>query len=223
MVNTKAERLKQMTSLPQNDHPYGDRLPPGQVLTERFPILHEGSVPEYNMTAWSFRVFGEVEEEKLFTFDELMQLPKSKLVCDIHCVTRWSKFDTEWEGVRFKDLLAKLRIKPGAAHVMVHADHDYQTNVPLEDLLRDDIMLATHYNGKPLTPKHGWPLRLIVPHLYFWKSAKWIRGLEFMAGDKPGFWESNGFHMYGDASKEQRFSGEPLDIPEDEWVKKEFD
>ncbi|UQZ86561.1 TMAO/DMSO reductase [Paenibacillus konkukensis] len=175
------------------------------------------------MSKWDFRIFGEVEKAAVFSFDELMKLPQTTVRCDIHCVTRWSKFDTEWRGVLFKDLLKEFEVKPSARYVMVHADHDYETNVPLADLLGDDILLATHYNGASLTPKHGYPMRLIVPHLYFWKSAKWIRGFEFMNEDRAGFWESNGFHLYGDAFREQRFSGEALDIPEDEWVHKDFD
>lgn len=223
-MNNKAERLKQMIApIPQGNTSHGDRLPPGQVLTERFPILHEGEVPEYDLSVWDFQIFGEVEQPRTFTFDDFMKLPRTKVVCDIHCVTRWSKFDTEWEGVLFKDLLKLLQVKPTANYVMIHADPDYETNVPLEDLMGEDVLLATHYNGVPLTKKHGYPMRLIVPHLYFWKSAKWIRGFEFMTDDRPGFWEQNSFHLYGDVHKEQRFSGEPLDIPEDEWVHKDFD
>ncbi|WP_020616122.1 sulfite oxidase-like oxidoreductase [Paenibacillus daejeonensis] len=225
MQHGKAERLKKAKPSPavHVDPQLAHRLPPGQMLTERFPILHEGDVPEYDLGTWSLRIFGEVEQERTFSWDDLMKLPRSQQVNDIHCVTRWSKFDTDWEGIRFKDLLSLLNVKPEAKHVMIHADQDYDTNLPLEDLMRDDVMLATHYNGEPLTPKHGWPMRLIVPHLYFWKSAKWIRGIEFMREDRPGFWERNGFHNTADPFLEQRFSGEDLPIPEDEWVRKEFD
>jgi DMSO/TMAO reductase YedYZ molybdopterin-dependent catalytic subunit len=222
----KAERLKRAAapSAPV-DPQLAHRLPPGQTLTERFPILHEGEVPDYSRGGWSLRVFGLVEAERVFTLDELQAMPRTAVVCDIHCVTRWSKFDTAWEGVRFRDFLqaAGIRVRPEVRHVMIHADNDYETNVPLADLMRDDVLLALSYDGKPLTPKHGYPLRLVVPHLYFWKSAKWVRGIELMAEDRPGFWERNGFHNYADPFREQRFSGEALPIPEDEWVRKDYD
>lgn len=223
-MHNKAERIKNM-KLPSviTDPALDHRLPPGQVWTERFPILHEGEVPEYDMSVWTLRVFGEVEEEKVFTYEELMKLPQRTMKVDIHCVTRWSKPDTTWEGVLFRDVLELLKVKPAAKHVMIHADHDYETNVPLEDLLGDQILLAHSYDGKPLTPKHGWPLRLVVPHLYFWKSAKWIRGFELMQEDRPGFWERNGFHNVAEPFREERFSGEPLPLPEDEWVGKDYD
>ena len=225
MQHNKAERLKKAKpSAAVNVSPgLEHRLPPGQMLTDRFPILHEGEVPAYNLDTWSLRIFGEVENELSFTWDQLNELPRTEMQCDIHCVTRWSKFDTKWQGIRFKDLLPLLNADPRAQYVMLHADQDYDTNVPLADLLRDDVLLASHYDGEPLTAKHGWPLRLVVPHLYFWKSAKWIRGIEFMKEDRPGFWERNGFHNTADPFLEQRFSGEDLPIPEDEWVRKEFD
>ncbi|THF79607.1 sulfite oxidase-like oxidoreductase [Cohnella fermenti] len=219
---TKAERIKKSKAPPAPSGLEG-RLPPGQTLTDRFPILHEGEVPRYEMVDWTLRVFGEVEEEATFTYEQLMALPKTTIETDIHCVTRWSKFDTVWEGVRFRDVMKLLKVKPEARYVMVHADNDYETNVPLADLLGDDILLAYQFNGEPLTDKHGWPLRLLVPHLYFWKSAKWIRGFEFMKEDRPGFWERNGFHNYADPFREQRFSGEDLGLPEDEWHHKDYD
>lgn len=223
-MHNKAERLKKVAPRPVEVAPeIAHRVPSGQTVTERFPILHERNVPAYNMDDWRLSAFGEVEEGKSWSFAELLALPQTKVVCDIHCVTRWSKLDTEWEGVRFSELLRHLGVSPEARYVMAHADEDYETNLPLEELLRDDVILAHSYDGKPLTDKHGGPLRLIVPHLYFWKSAKWITGLEFMKEDRPGFWERNGFHNDADPFKEQRFSGESLDIPEDEWHKKEFD
>ncbi|TLS54358.1 sulfite oxidase-like oxidoreductase [Paenibacillus antri] len=223
-MHDKAEKLKK-SKIPQvavSDE-LKHRLPPGQMLTDRFPILHEGEVPEYDLSAWRLNVFGLVGAERSFALEELQALPRTRVVCDIHCVTRWSKFDTAWEGVRFRDFLALLDVKPEARYVMFHADENYETNVPLEDLLRDDVLLAWGYDGKPLTDKHGFPLRAVVPHLYFWKSAKWIRGIEFMSEDRPGFWERNGFHNVADPFREERFSGEALPIPEDEWVRKEFD
>jgi DMSO/TMAO reductase YedYZ molybdopterin-dependent catalytic subunit len=196
---TKADRIKQMR-VPVVDQALAHRVPPGQVLTERFPILHEGEVPEYNLDEWTLRVFGAVAEERTFHFEELQALPQTQVVVDIHCVTRWSKLDTAWEGVRFRDFLELMNIKPEGRYVMLHADQDYETNVALDDLLGDDILLAMKYDGEPLSPKHGWPLRLVVPQRYFWKSAKWLRGIEFMKEDREG-----------------------LPIPEDEWEKKEFD
>jgi len=223
-MKDKAARIRNsnIPSRPQ-DPALDNRLPPGQMLTERFPILHEGEVPQYDMSTWNLRLFGEVEEEKVLHFIDIQNMPKSKINCDIHCVTRWSKFDTVWEGIRFNDLLKKIKLKTSVKHVMIHADENYSANIPLDDLLGDEILLATHYDGKPLTEKHGFPLRLIVSHLYFWKSTKWIRGIEFMKEDRPGFWERNGFHNRADPFKEERFSGENLPIPEDEWLKKEFD
>ena len=224
-MHTKADRIKKTRPAPLTNLTEEQRakLPPGQALTDKFPILHEGEVPQYDMSAWTLQVFGEVEEPRTFTYEELMALPTVKVKTDIHCVTRWSKFDTEWEGIRFRDFMKLFQVKPEAKFVMFHADPDYETNVPLEDLLRDDCLLAYKFDGKPLTEKHGYPLRTLVPHRYFWKSAKWIRGIEFMAEDRPGFWERNGFHNEADPWKEQRFSGEDLPIPEDEWTRKDYD
>ncbi|AJY74385.1 sulfite oxidase-like oxidoreductase [Paenibacillus beijingensis] len=228
-ANDKAERQKRADAARKTpiktDPAYGDRVPPGQVVTERFPILHEGEIPDYDMDSWTLRLFGDADTERTYTFAELDALPKVKVKCDIHCVTRWSKLDTEWEGIRFRDLLQDAGIRPGEGvrHVMIHADPDYETNVPLEDLMGDDILLAFKYDGQPLSEVHGGPLRLLVPHLYFWKSAKWVRGFEFMTEDRPGFWERNGFHNYADPFLEQRYSGEDLGLPEDEWVHKDYD
>jgi DMSO/TMAO reductase YedYZ molybdopterin-dependent catalytic subunit len=223
-MNNKAERLKKVSpKLPQAPAEIAHRVPPGQTVTERFPILHEGDVPEYDLASWKLRVFGEVEQEKTFSFDELLALPQTKVQCDIHCVTRWSKLDTDWEGIKFSELLPLLGAKSEARYVMIHADEDYETNIPLADLLREDVILAHRFDGEPLTDKHGWPMRLVVPHLYFWKSAKWITGIEFMKEDRPGFWEQNGFHNYADPFKEERFSSEEFHMPEDEWLKEEFD
>jgi DMSO/TMAO reductase YedYZ molybdopterin-dependent catalytic subunit len=227
-LHNKAERLKNaknVTVIVPTDIDSGlrDRLPPGQTSTVKFPILHEGEVPRYDLNDWRLTICGEVEEELSLSFNEILKLPATRIQCDIHCVTRWSKFDTNWEGVLFRDLLPLIKVKPEAKYVMFHADPDYETNVPLADLLLDKVMLAYRYAGEPLTDKHGWPLRTIVPHRYFWKSAKWVRRIEFMKEDRPGFWERNGFHNEADPFAEQRFSGEALPIPEDEWTKKEFD
>ncbi|MBB3128494.1 DMSO/TMAO reductase YedYZ molybdopterin-dependent catalytic subunit [Paenibacillus rhizosphaerae] len=224
-MHNKAERLKKMKPVPVGNLSEEQlaKLPPGQSLTDKFPILHEGDVPHYNMEEWTLQITGEVEEPRTFTYKELLAIPTVAVNCDIHCVTRWSKFDTTWEGILFRDFLKLLKVKPEAKYVMFHADPDYDTNVPIEDLLRDDVLLAYRFNGEPLTEKHGWPLRTVVPHRYFWKSAKWLRKIEFMKEDRPGFWERNGFHNEADPFKEERFSGEALPIPEDEWTHKEYD
>lgn len=182
-----------------------DRLPPGQHLTQKWPVLHYGSIPEIDLATWRLRLFGEVEEEVELTWDEFMALPQTTRTNDIHCVTGWSRLDNTWTGVTIPDLMKLVRLKPTATHVMVHAYGGYTTNLPLEEFLREDVLLAHSHDGQPLTPEHGWPLRLVVPQLYFWKSAKWVRGIEFMAGDRPGFWERYGYHNHGDPWKEERF------------------
>jgi DMSO/TMAO reductase YedYZ molybdopterin-dependent catalytic subunit len=181
------------------------RVPPGQYVTEKWPVLHYGSVPQVDVNKWTFRVFGAVEDETVWTYEEFLTLGHAKVRCDVHCVTRWSKLDNEFEGVPFRALLTQVRRRPGADWVIVHAEQAYTTNVPLADLDRNDVLFAHSHNGEPLTPDHGWPLRLVVPHLYFWKSAKWVRGLEFVTEDRPGFWEQSGYHMRGDPWREQRF------------------
>ena len=221
-MHNKASRLRKSRS-PKADPAFGERLPPGQVLTERFPILHEGEVPEYDLANWSLRLFGTLAQPIELRYADLQALPQRKLRCDIHCVTRWSKFDTEWSGVHLQDLLQAFDLQPTSAFVMAHADHDYQTNLRLDDLLHADTLLATHYTGQPLTAQHGWPLRLVVAGRYFWKSAKWLRGLEFVEQEQAGFWERNGFHLHADPFVEQRFSGDELDIAEDAWLEKAFD
>jgi DMSO/TMAO reductase YedYZ molybdopterin-dependent catalytic subunit len=184
-----------------------NRLPPGQVLTQRFPVLHYGAVPRYvNMDEWDLRVFGAVEDEVRFTYAKFTSLPTVRIVADIHCVTRWSKFDMVWEGVRFRTLLDHVRPLPGAQYVIVHGEHDFTANLPLAALLADDALLAWKYDDALLTPEHGWPLRLVAPQSYFWKSAKWVRGIEFALEDRPGFWEQAGYHNEGDPWKEQRYA-----------------
>lgn len=192
------------------------RLPPGQSLTQKFPVLHYGPVPPFNPTAWDFRVWGEVESPHQWNWDEFNQLPRTKIKMDVHCVTRWSKFDTEWEGVSVRTLVETGLIKPlpTATFVMQHAEYGFTTNLPLEVVMAENFLLATHYNGEPISPDHGYPLRGIVGArigekdpdvLYFWKGAKWLRGLEFMTHDQPGFWEKAGYHNHGDVWKEERF------------------
>jgi len=183
-----------------------ERVPPGQVVTQKWPVLHYGGVPRVNLGTWDFRLFGLVDEPVRLTWSEFQQLPRTTIHCDIHCVTRWSRLDNSFEGVAFKDLLALITTKPEARFVMVHAENGFTTNVPLEDLLQPHVILADKHDGKELAPEHGWPLRLVVPHLYFWKSAKWVRGFEFLRSDRPGFWEQYGYHMRGDPWKEERYS-----------------
>ena len=181
------------------------RLPPGQRLTEGWPVLHYGSIPRIDLGEWRLQIFGLVEEEKTLTWEEFMALPQSSSRTDIHCVTTWSKFDNDWEGVRFTDIQALVRVKPEAKHVVFHSYGGYTTNVPLAELQGPENMLVHTHNGEPLAPQHGWPLRGLVPNLYFWKSAKWIRGIEFVAQDRPGFWEMYGYHMHGDPWNEERY------------------
>jgi DMSO/TMAO reductase YedYZ molybdopterin-dependent catalytic subunit len=182
------------------------RLPPGQYLTEKWPVLHAGSVPSTDLATWDLRIFGEVESELRLSWDELGALPASENVQDIHCVTRWSRFDTQFKGVHWRELAALVNPKQTANFAIAHAEQGYTANVPLEVLDDDDVILADTYEGEPLTPEHGYPLRLIVPKRYFWKGPKWLRGLEFVTRDAPGFWERYGYHNDADPWKEERFS-----------------
>ena len=181
------------------------RLPPGQSLTLKWPVLHYGSVPRFDPARWDFRVSGLVEHPLRFTWDEFNQLPRTQRTSDFHCVTRWSRFDNHWDGVAMREILSRAKPQPNAKYVLVHAEQGYTANVPLADVDRDDVLLATRHDGAPLTADHGYPLRLIVPHLYGWKSVKWVRGLELLDRDQAGFWEQNGYHMHGDPFKEERF------------------
>ena len=191
------------------------RLPPGQSLTQKFPVLHYGAVPDFEPATWDFRVWGEIEKEVNWTWDEFQQLPRRELEMDVHCVTRWSKFNTLWEGVSLRVLVEQGLILPksNARFVLQHAEFGYTTNLPLEIMLADNFLLATHFNGELLTPEHGYPLRGVIGKIpgredlkvpYFWKGAKWLRGLEFMTDDQFGFWERSGYHNEGDVWKEQR-------------------
>lgn len=182
------------------------RVPPGQSLTLKFPVLHYGPVPERDLDEWTLRVFGLVERELSWTWEEFLQLPAEKVTCDVHCVTRWSKFGTVWEGVSFRTVAELAGIKPQAGFVIAHCEHGYTTNVPLEVMLEEDVLLAYRYEGRYLDPEHGFPLRTLVPQRYFWKSAKWVCALELRADDRPGFWEQAGYHNEGDPWKEQRYA-----------------
>jgi DMSO/TMAO reductase YedYZ molybdopterin-dependent catalytic subunit len=181
------------------------RLPPGQYITEKWPVLHAGDVPEVDLATWDFKVFGEVEEPLAFTLDALKKLPSTKITLDIHCVTRWSRFDAGFEGVHWRELAKLARPKPSARYVVAHAEQGFTSNVPLAAIEDDQALVAWAADGEDLTPDHGWPLRLVVPATYFWKSAKWLRGLELRASDQPGFWERYGYHNDADPWKEQRY------------------
>jgi len=182
------------------------RLPPGQYLTEKWPVLHAGTVPQTELASWDFKVFGEVDEPITLAYDELQALPQTEITVDIHCVTRWSRFDTSFKGVRWRELAQLVRPRPAARFVVAHAEQGFTSNVPLEALEDDNALIAWEADGAPLEPEHGWPLRLVVPSRYFWKSAKWLRGLELLAADQPGFWERYGYHNDADYRKEQRYS-----------------
>ena len=192
------------------------RLPPGQSLTQKFPVLHYGPVPGFNPSTWDLRLWGEVKEEVTWNWDEFNQLPRTKITMDIHCVTRWSKFDTVWEGVSVRTLIDQnfVEILPSARYVLQHAEYGFTVNLPLEVVLQDNFLLATHFNGEPITPDHGYPLRGVIGNIpdssdlktpYFWKGAKWLRGLQFLAQDQKGFWEQAGYHNEADVWREQRF------------------
>jgi DMSO/TMAO reductase YedYZ molybdopterin-dependent catalytic subunit len=192
------------------------RLPPGQSLTNRFPVLHYGPVPRFDPNTWDLRAFGEVEEEKRWNWDEFNKLPRSTATMDIHCVTRWSKFDTTWEGVALKSLVEAgiLKLKPTAHYLLQHCEYGFTVNIPIEVALSPNFLLATHFNGEPLELDHGYPMRGVVGHIngtdyktpYLWKGGKWLRGLEFLNKDRLGFWEQAGYHNEADVWKEQRFS-----------------
>ena len=181
------------------------RLPPGQYLTEKWPVLHAGSVPNTDLATWDFQVFGEVERPLTLTWDELRRLPSSEITVDIHCVTRWSRFDASFRGVHWRELAKLVGPKPNARFVVAHAEQGFTSNLPLDALEDEHALVAYEADGEPLAPEHGWPLRLVVPSRYFWKSAKWLRGLELRTTDQPGFWERYGYHNDADYWKEERY------------------
>ena len=184
------------------------RLPPGQFLTEEFPVLSAGPTPRISLETWRFTLRAGPRPIKQWSWDEFNRLPKISMTRDIHCVTRWSKFDTNWEGVSIDDLLADAGIPAPTPYVLAHSVDGYSTNVPTKDLVGGRSLVATAFAGRPISPEHGGPARLLVPHLYFWKSAKWLNGLQFTDRDEAGFWELRGYHMYGDPWQEQRYSGD---------------
>jgi DMSO/TMAO reductase YedYZ molybdopterin-dependent catalytic subunit len=182
------------------------RLPPGQYLTEKWPVLHAGAVPDIDLASWDFAVWGEVDNAIRLTWEELNRLPKTAVTEDIHCVTRWSRFDTSFEGVHWSDVQKLVGQRPSARYVVAHAEQGFTSNVPIASLEDPQALLATHADGEPLTLEHGWPLRLVIPGKYFWKSAKWLRGLELTVVDQPGFWERYGYHNDADPFEEQRYA-----------------
>jgi DMSO/TMAO reductase YedYZ molybdopterin-dependent catalytic subunit len=183
-----------------------NRVPPGQSLTTKFPVLTYGPVPRFNPQSWDLRILGEVEQPLRFSYQEFRALPRGKMVADFHCVTTWSRLDNVWEGVRVADLMKLVKLKPAAGFVLIHCDAGYTTNLALNYFLDDDVMLADRHDGQDLTPDHGFPLRLVVPKLYAWKSAKWVRAIEFLTNDSRGFWEVRGYHNRADPWLEERYS-----------------
>jgi DMSO/TMAO reductase YedYZ molybdopterin-dependent catalytic subunit len=181
------------------------RIPPGQKQTGGFPVLHYGAVPRMDLDQWRFDLFGLVEQEVSLGWPEFSSLPRVKVFSDIHCVTGWSRLDNTWEGVSAGQVKELARLRPAAKFVLIHAARGFTTNLTLEDFFQPDVLFALKHNGKPLTPDHGWPVRLVVPRLYFWKSAKWVTGVEFLEHDRPGFWETAGYHNHGDPWKEERY------------------
>ena len=193
---------------PNLDESQKARVPPGQYVTPKWPVLHYGSVPRVDLGTWDFKVWGDVESPFTFSWDEFRQMPRKSVHCDIHCVTRWSRLDMDFSGVPIQHILERAQLKPSAKFVLAHCEQGYTANLPLDVLDDDDVLLADEANGAPLDPEHGYPLRLVVPKRYFWKSAKWIRGLEFLDHDILGFWERYGYNNNADPWKEERYSDE---------------
>jgi DMSO/TMAO reductase YedYZ molybdopterin-dependent catalytic subunit len=181
------------------------RLPPGQYFTEKWPVLHAGEVPDVDIATWTLELSGEVEQPTTLTFEQLQELPATEVTTDIHCVTRWSRFDAQFTGVHWRELAKLCRPKPSAHVVIAHAEHGFTANVALEALEDENALIVYAADGEPLTPDHGYPVRLFIPTKYFWKSAKWLRGIELSAVDKPGFWERYGYHNNADFWQEQRY------------------
>ena len=202
--------MTQLDTVISADTHRDERLPPNQVQTQKWPVLHWGEVPSFDPASWDLTIFPTpfVDAVRVFTWPEFTAWPRMNVFGDMHCVTRWSLLDNLWEGVPTKELLKHVRIAPEAKFVMVHSEHGFTTNLPIADFFDDDCLFALRHNGETLTPEHGYPMRLIVPKLFSWKSAKWVRGIEFMTDDRPGFWEDHrngGYHMRGDPWTESRF------------------
>jgi DMSO/TMAO reductase YedYZ molybdopterin-dependent catalytic subunit len=200
--------MKYFTKKSELPEEIAKRVPPGQYLTEKWPVLHYGSVPRFDPRTWSFRVFGKVLNEFTLSWDAFQKLAMTTIVADMHCVTTWSRLDQRWEGIPFATIVELAKPLPEAKFVIAHSEQGFTANTPIEFTQRDDCLIALRANGEPLTAEHGYPARLVVPRLYAWKSAKWLRGIEFSASDKPGFWERNGYHNRGDPWKEERYWGD---------------
>jgi DMSO/TMAO reductase YedYZ molybdopterin-dependent catalytic subunit len=200
------EALNNTESIISPDTQRQNRVPPGQRLTEKWPLLHHGAVPNIDTSEWTFTISGWVEQKRALSYDEFMSLPRVKVFSDIHCVTRWSRLNNLWEGVSSSTIRELANILPEAQFVIVHCVGGFTTNLPLTDFFQPDVLFAIKHDNQALTPGHGYPVRLVVPRLYFWKSAKWVSGIEFTAEDRPGFWESYGYHNHGDPWKEERYS-----------------
>lgn len=185
-----------------------DRVPPGQYVTKKWPVLSVGDTPEVDLAGFELRLFGLVEAERTFDWQALQSLPRREVTADFHCVTRFSTLDNPWSGFATRDVLGAVAPSPGATYAMIHCYGGYTTNLPLDDLLSEHALLADRHGGQTLAADHGGPLRLVVPHLYAWKSAKWVSGIELLNADERGFWEQNGYHTYGDPWAEQRFSSQ---------------
>jgi DMSO/TMAO reductase YedYZ molybdopterin-dependent catalytic subunit len=203
---TRVEKLKRATLTRKPDPDPENRIPPGQYLTDKFPVLTRGPTPKINLDTYQFRTYGLITEEKTWTYNNFMALPQIEITTDFHCVTRWSQLDNTWQGVAITEVIKHLDILKEAKYVMIYAYGGYTTNLPLIDLIDDDVLFAHSHNGDPLSAEHGGPLRLVVPKLYAWKSAKWVNAIEFMSHDQPGFWEQGGYHNHGDPWKEERFN-----------------
>ncbi|MBI4340411.1 MAG: sulfite oxidase-like oxidoreductase [Chloroflexi bacterium] len=197
------KKLGKTTTIKQERQ--GRAAPPGQYVTDKFPVLTYEEPSKIEVHSWQLRVFGLVELETAFNWEQMLALPQVALTRDFHCVTQWSRLDNLWEGVQFREVMSRIQPKPEARYVMVHCYGGYTTNLPLDVLLEEDVLFAHKHDGQPLAPEHGGPMRLVVPSRYGWKSAKWVNGLEFMAEDTPGFWEGLGYHMNADPWKEERF------------------
>ena len=194
---------------PSPSSPQPPQTPPGQRLVRNLPVLHFGEVPRIDPSKWSLQIFGLVEAAKSFTYQEILALPSRTQTADIHCVTGWSRLNTTWTGIPIPEILRLAPPSPSAGYVLIHAPGGWSTNLPLDDFARKDVLLAHSFDAKPLTPEHGYPLRLVVPHLYFWKSAKWVTGIEYTAENSPGFWEQAGYHLRGDPWQEERYRDDP--------------
>ena len=187
-------------------------MPPGQFVVDKWPVLSYGSTPHTPLEQWDFRLFGLVEKPIRLTYEQFSALPQSQITADFHCVTTWSMLDNTWEGVLAKDVVSLVQHKPQARFVMIHAEEGYTANLSLDDFLHAHVLFAHTHNGQQIDPDHGWPLRLIVPHLYGWKSAKWVRGVEFLSENERGFWEVRGYHIRGNPWTQERYSDEEEDF-----------